>query len=250
MSLLAINRLFGPEMLRLDIGCKRVSLTLGKQLTTGKLPTPLQSGIPSIEAVDALRKTMIALCAPMPSKKRVVEVTLSDHLVRSWIVERLSGLASPAEIEAVADAQMRETYGDPSGNDAAWVIRLDATPFANRWPAMAVPKVLLDLLVEIADQFNCRIGKIQTRFVRRFNALRHNPFQRSKLGIFTLDTADGLTIGIRNGEQWQALRTHPPLAMLGVDLPAMLRRECKAVGLNLSDCKVHPLRWLVAGKPS
>lgn len=250
MSRLAINRLLGLETLRLDIGCKRVGLRLGTQLTTGKLPTPLQSGIPSIEAVDALRKTMIALCAPLPSKKRVMEVTLSDHLARSWIVERLSGLASPAEIEAVAEAQMRETYGDPSGNDAAWVIRLDATPFANRWPAMAVPKVLLDLLMEIADQYDCRVGKIQTRFVHRFNAWRVNPFHRSKRVIFTLDTPDGLTIGIRNGEQWQALRTHPPLAMLGVDLPAMLRRECRIVGLNLDDCKVHPLRWLDAGTSS
>lgn len=250
MSRLAINHLFGPEKLRLDIGSKCVSLKRGKQLTSGKLPLPLQSGIPSIEAVDGLRKAITALSEPMPSKKHVMDVTLSDHLVRSWIVERLSGLASLAEIEAVADAQMRETYGEPSDNDASWVIRVDATPFANRWPAMALPKVLQDFLLEMADQFNCQLGKIQTRFVYRFNVWRNNPFRRSKLDIFTLDTPDGLTIGIRNGEQWQALRTHPPLAMLGVDLPAMLRRECRAVGLSLEDCKIHPLRWSVSGKLS
>jgi hypothetical protein len=250
VSRLAISHWFGPEKLRLDIGCKRLTLQHGKQVKTSKLPMPMRSGMPSAEGIEALRNALAAPCAQMPAKKRVMEVTLSDALARSWIVERLPGLASPDEIAALADSQMREMYGDAPGNGSEWVIRVDATPFAKCWPAIALPKVLLDLLVEIAGKYDFQLGKIQTRFVHGFNGWRDNPFSRAKAVIFSLDTADGLTIGIRHGDQWQALRTHPPLAMLGVDLTAMLRRECRAVGLNLEDCKAHSLRCRISGKSS
>jgi hypothetical protein len=80
--------------------------------------------------------------------------------------------------------------------------------------------------------------------VRGFNSWRSNPFKRSKRVVFSLDTPDGLTIAIRNAEQWLALRTHPPLDLLGADLPAMLRRECRAAGLLLDDCQIQTLPWL------
>lgn len=244
MSRLAIKNLFGPETLRLDIGCSRLILQSTKSATTCELPTPLKSGIPSPEAIAGLRAAIIGLSEALPAKKRALEITLSDILFRSWIVERLAGLATLAEIEALADSQMRDLYGDTNEDASEWIIRVDATPFANCWPALAIPKTLHDLLIELAGLYGWHLAKIQTRFVCGINDWRSNPFKRSKPVIFSLDTPDGLTIAIRNADQWQALRTHPPLAMLGTDLSAMLRRECRAAGLLLEDCLIQPLPWL------
>jgi hypothetical protein len=244
VSPLAIKKRLVPEKLHLDIGCSRLVLQNGKSVTTGELAIPLKSGMPNPEAVAGLRAALIALCATLPARKRVLEITLSDALVRSWIVERLPGLASLTEIEALADAQMRDLYGDDNGDISEWRIRVDATPFAQHWPALALPNTLLDLLIEIAGLHNWQLAKIQTRFVRGFNSWRSNPFKRSKRVVFSLDTPDGLTIAIRNAEQWLALRTHPPLDLLGADLPAMLRRECRAAGLLLDDCQIQTLPWL------
>lgn len=247
MSPLAIKNLLVPEKLHLDIGCSRLVLQNGKSVTTGELAIPLKSGMPNPEAVAGLRAALIALCAALPARKRVLEVTLSDILVRSWIVERLPGLASLPEIEALADAQMRDLYGDDNGETSEWRIQVDATPFAQHWPALALPQTLLDLLIEIAGLHDWQLAKIQTRFVRGFNNWRSNPFKRSQQVVFSLDTPDGLTIAIRNAEQWLALRTHPPLTLLATDLPAMLRRECRAAGLLLDDCQIQTLPWLGAG---
>lgn len=244
MSRLAIKNWLGPEKLHLDIGCSRLVLQRGKTTTVGELPNPLKSGIPHPETVAGLRAAIVSLCESLPARKRVLEITISDILLRSWIVERLPGLATLAEIEALADSQMRDLYGDYNEDASAWIIRVDATPFASQWPAMALPKALLDLLQEIAGLYDWQLAKIQPRFARSFNGWRSNPFKRAKPVIFSLDTPDGLSIAIRNAEQWQALRTHPPLALLGSDLPAMLRRECRAAGLLLEDCRIEALPWV------
>lgn len=247
MSRLAIKNVvrtwLGPARLHLDIGCSRLVLHNAKTATTAELPIPLQAGIPPPAAVAGLRAAIVALGAGLPSGKRRLEVTLSDALVRSWIVERLPGLASLQEIEALAGDQMQHLYGDKHAASGEWVIRLDATPGASHWPAIALPKALLDLLIEMATLYDWPLDTIQTRFVRSFNAWRTNPFSRAKFVVYSLDTPDGLSIGIRHRRQWLALRTHPPLALLGTELPTMLRRECRAAGLHLEDGQPQALPW-------
>lgn len=243
MSRLAIKNLLGPAKLHLDLGCTRLVLQNGKSVMSNKLSVPLKSGIQGSESLADLRTTLVNLCAAAPSGKRTLEISLSDAVARSWIVERLPGLASMQEIEALAGDQMRHLYGDNNADSGEWVIRLDATPFAGRWPAIALPKLLLDLLVDIAVTQGWQLAKIQTRFVQRLNAERRNLLSRQKFVVYSLDTPDGLTIGIRNTQEWLALRTHPPLALLGTELPVMLRRDCRAAGLSLDDCRMRALQW-------
>ena len=176
MSRLAIKNPFGPETLRLDIGCSRLILQSTKSATACELPTPLKSGIPQPEAIAGLRTAFIALSEALPAKKRELEITLSDTLVRSWIVERLPGLATLAEIEALAGSQMRDLYGDNHEDASEWIIRVDATPFSSLWPALALPKALHDVLIELASLCDWQLAKIQTRFVCGFNDWRSNPF--------------------------------------------------------------------------
>ena len=248
MSRLAIKNLLRPAPLHLDIGCTHLILQDGKMLARQQLAAPLKLGIPDEGTLAALRAALLGICAEQPAGKRSLEISLSDTIARSWIVERLPGLASEEEIAALARAQMQDLYGDSDEQSADWAIRLDLTPFASRWPAIALPKALLDLLVDIAATQGWRLGKLQTRFVRSLNGARSKLFSRSKVDVYSLDTPDGLTIGIRHKQEWLALRTHPPLALLAASLPAMLRRESRAAGLNLTDCRLQELLWPASGE--
>ena len=193
MSRLAIKNLLGPAKLHLDLGCTQLILQNGKSATSLELSAPLKSGKPESDSYADLRTKLMSLCAAIAPGKRKLEISLSDALARSWIVERLPGLASVQEIEALAGDQMRRLYGDNNADSADWVIRLDTTPFVSRWPAIALPKWLLDLLVEIAVTQGWQLTKIQTRFVQRLNAERSNSLHRPKCVVYSLDTPDGLT---------------------------------------------------------
>jgi hypothetical protein len=232
-----------PGAVRLDIGRSRLTLQDGEQRNRHKLAAPIPSGIPDNEQLAALRSGIEALCAALPAGRRTLEITISDALVRCWILERPPGLASPREIQALAVDQMQQLYGDSTDNAAQWALRLDLTPFTSHWPAVALPTALLELLQDIASGYGWRIGKIQTRFVSGINA-RLAPWRKqARNAVYSLETSDGLTIGIRSAGVWRALRTHPPLSLLGTDLPAMLRRDCRAAGIAVDDCRMHALTW-------
>ena len=246
MSRLAIDRLGLPwrqPPLQLDIGRDRLLLLDGKTPTRQKLAAPLHPGLPDDEASAALRSALAALGESVPAGRRTLHVSVSDALARNWIVARLPGLASLPEIESLALDQMQQLYGDRPADAGQWAVRLDAEPFVSGWPAIAIPQALLDSLSEIAAQHDWQLGKIQTRFVASFNALPGRPFGRSAIAVYAQATRDALTIGIRRANEWLALRTHPPLQLLGAELPVMLRRDCTAAGLRLEDCRIHTLHW-------
>ena len=247
MSRLAIDprRLswWRPGVVHLDIGRSRLLMQDGTKQTRHKLGSPLRTGIPDHEQLAALCSGIEALRAALPAGRRTLEITVSDALARCWILERPPGLASLKEVEALAADQMQQLYGDSAASAAQWAVRLDVTPFKGRWPAAALPKALLELLQAIAGEHDWRIGKIQTRFVSSINARSGAWLKPAKHAVYSLETPDGLTIGIRSAGVWLALRTHPPLRLLGADLSAMLRRDCRVAGIAIKDCRIHALRW-------
>lgn len=217
----------------------------GQSTIRHELPFPIDSCLPGVESLTQLGCAIETLGAGILHERQTVEITLSDALTRCWILERLPGLASPREIDGLAYDQMQQIYGDTAADAAQWVVQVDAAPFANRWPAIALARALLDLLCAIAETQGWHLGKIQTRFVRGFNACSSQSIRQPAQAIYWLESSDGLTIGIRNAREWQALRTHPPLTLLGSDLQAMLRRDCRAIGLQIANCQVQPLHWPV-----
>lgn len=241
MSRLAINRFLPSPPVCLDVGRKRLLVRHGKWVERQTLPAPLKAGIPSAEALAGLRACLEALFAALPTGQHRLDITVSDALARSWIVERIAGLTTPQEISALAESQMQDIYGDSPEGASLWAVRVDATPFAGQWPAIALPRALLDLLFALAAGKGCSVGQVRTRFVAGVNARRGNLFRRPGCEIFTLESSDGLTIAIRDKTEWRALRTHPPLALLGTDLPVMLRRDCQAAGLPLENCRHEKL---------
>lgn len=230
------------KTLHLDIGRTRITLRDGKTQTSHELSFPMHIGIPAPKQLKALQTSIETLCATRPHGRRTLEITLSDMLARCWILERLPGLRSLGEIEALAADQMQQIYGDSAETAAQWAIRVDVIPFASRWPVVALPKTLLDVLLAISATHGWSTKKIQTRFVAGVNARRSIPFGSSK-NVYSLATADGLTIGIRNTREWLALRSHPPLNLLATDLPTMLRRDCGAAGINEDEYRIHVLPW-------
>ncbi len=230
-------------VVRLDIGRSRLLLQDGEKQTLRKLESPLSTGIPSREQLAMLCQEIEALSAALPAGRRTLEITVSDVLARCWIIERPPGLASLKEVEALAADQMQQLYGERADGSAQWVVRLDVMPFRNKWPAIALPKTLLELLQDIAGKQDWRISKLQTRFVSGIKARPVPWFKPERHAIYSLDTPDGLTIGIRSAGVWLALRTHPPLSLLGGDLSTMLRRDCRGAGISIDDCRIHALRW-------
>ena len=236
MSRLAISRFWPSKTVCLDVGRQRLLVRQGKSVERRALPMPLKAGSPSPEALAGLRTCLDELLPVAPTGQRRLDITVSDALARSWIVERIPGLSTPQEVLALAESQMQDVYGDSMEAAGHWAVRVDATPFAEHWPAIALPRALLEVLFEWAAGKGWLVRLVTTRFVAGVNARRGTLFRRPGTGVFTLESSDGLTIAIRDKNQWRALRTHPPLALLGTDLPAMLRRDCQAAGLQVENC--------------
>lgn len=229
--------------LRLDLGRDRLRLFKDGKGSQRKLTQALRTGLPGNGGIDALRQDLRQLASSVTDTSLDLEISISDGIARSWIVDRVPGLASPEEAETLALDQMQQIYGDHPEELGRWAIRLHAAPFVSHWPAIALPRELIVCLHEFADEKGWRIKQLQTRFVASFNALRSPRFGRAGQAIYTLAETDGLTIGIRRGEEWLALRTHPSLSQLGAELEIMLQRDCAAAGLRLEDYRIHRLTW-------
>lgn len=237
----AINRLLPVRPLQLAVGRSELCLTNGKQTERRTLAEPLAASLPTPAQLASLQAGLDSLLAALPAGRRRLDITFSDALARSWIVERIPGLRDPAEITALAEAQLQEIYGDSSDAASQWLVRVDAMAFAGAWPAMGLPRALLDIFETLAAGGNWSLGKLESSFVAAFNGRRKRPFQRAGTDLHALATDDALVIGIRNGTHWRALRSHPPLHLLGGDLPAMLRRECRPLDLSPAACRVEEL---------
>ncbi|MCB4361765.1 hypothetical protein [Quatrionicoccus australiensis] len=241
MSRPAINRLLPARPLLLAVGRSELRLTNGKQTERRTLAEPLTASLPSTAQLASLQAALADLLAGFPAGRWRLDITFSDALGRAWIVERIPGLRDPAEITALAEAQLQEIYGDSSDAASQWLVRVDATAFAAGWPAMALPRALIETFETLAVERNWSFGRLESSFVAAFNGRRQHLFRRKGTDVHALATDDALVIGIRNGTQWRALRSHPPLRLLGGDLSAMLRRECRPLDLSPAACRVEEL---------
>jgi hypothetical protein len=203
--------------------------------------TPLRAGTLSEENRNGLNNGLDQLFALLPDKPQQLDITVSDALARCWVVERVAGLANEHEIAQLAESQMQDLYGDAPDTAGHWAVRVDATPFDQHWPATALAKSLIDLIEQAATRHGCRIVRLRTRFAARVNGYAPPMLQAPGKTVFVLDHSDALSIGIRDKSAWLALRTHPPLALLGTELPTMLNRECKPLGINPDECRVERL---------
>ena len=236
-----IERLGPKRPVHLDIGRTSLRLRHGKALHQCTLASPLSGSQARAVAVEVLQHALRELLAAIPGRLGAVVLTVSDALARSWMVERLPGLANQREIAALAEGQMIDIYGDAVDAQGQWRVRIDAEPFATHWPAVALPEDLLAAVEAVVGERGGVLTAMSTRFVARFNARRRGFRRQPAPRAYVLELADAVTVGIRDGQQWYSLRTHPPLARMATSLETIIRRDCRAAGLEPSDCQVERL---------
>lgn len=163
--------------------------------------------------------------ADPPHPGAMLDILVSDALVRYWILERPTGLTSAAELDLYAADRFAEVFGD---DPAAWVLRVDPLPQAERWLACAVPAVFAVDVARAAEAKGWRLRSVQPRFVREYN--RHC----RELGpdaAFCVASSESTTIGLISDGSWRGIRVHPPLAHAETSFGALLRRDCRQAGV-------------------
>lgn len=241
MSPFDIKRFLPVAKLHLHIGRRELCLKQGPRSETVLLSEPLGTGLPTQRHLASFENGLARVLAGASHGRQRMEITFSDALARCWIVERVSGLRNPAEVLALAETQLQDVYGDRPEDAAEWLLRVDVAPWAAGWPAMALPKAMLDVLLARIAERGWTLGRVQSDFVAAFNARRYRPFRSAGVDAHVLQTDDSLVIGIREGGQWLGLRSHPPQAILGCDLSAILRRDSLIAKRLPESCRLDVL---------
>ncbi len=234
-----------PARVQVDIGRAQLVVASGTQAFVRELETLLVAGS-SLEALAALRDSLADALAQLHGGHRVIDLTVADALARQWIFRRPQGVRQLNELDAVARLDMQRIYGDGDAAETAWHIRYDAQPFLDRWPAVALPQALVDTLSEAAATCACEIATLRPRFAASVAGQRTRVgalFRRPQPVVHVLDATDGITVGIRAQRQWLSLRTYPALNVLGIEMPALVERECRAAGIAVTDVQVDVRHW-------
>lgn len=172
------------------------------------------------------------LLAP-PRQGDMLDILVSDTLTRYWILERPAGLASAAELDLYAADRFAEIFGD---DPAAWVLRVDPVPQAERWLACAVPAIFAVDLPRMAEEKGWRLHSVQPRFIREYN--RHC----RALGpdaAFCVASHESTTIGLIADGSWRGIRVHPPLDRTSTSFGSLLRRDCRQAGIATDGLQPH-----------
>jgi len=168
-----------------------------------------------------------------PRAGAMLDILVSDALVRYWILARPAGLAGAAALDFYAADRFEEIFGD---DPAAWVLRVDPLPHADRWLACAVPVIFAVDLPRLAEEKGWRLRSVQPRFVSEYN--RHC----RTLGpdtIFCVASHESTTIGLIADGNWRGIRVHPPLDRSSNRFDALLRRDCRQAGISSDSLRPH-----------
>ena len=223
MSRLAIDPRFlswwRPGAVRLDIGRSRLTLQDGEKQTRHKLAIADPLGIPDQRTTrGAAQRNRGLVCSAASGTAHAGNHR--ERCARPLLDTRTSAGPGFAQGNPGAggrsDATALRRQRRQRGAMGAAPRSSHHSPATGR-PSRC-PTALLELLQDIAGEHGWRIGKIQTRFVSSINARLGAWRKPAKHAVYSLETSDGLTIGIRSAGVWLALRTHPPLRLLGTDL--------------------------------
>ena len=168
-----------------------------------------------------------------PEEGATLDILVSDALVRYWILERPAGLASAAELDLYAADRFAEVFGD---DPAAWVLRVDPVPQADRWLACALPAIFAVDLPRLAEEKGWRLRNVQPRFVREYN--RHCR-ELGNDAVFCVASRESTTIGLIADGRWRGIRVHPPLDRGGTGFGTLLRRDCRQAGITADGLQPH-----------
>lgn len=160
-----------------------------------------------------------------PRPGALLEIMVSDALVRYWILDRPAGIASAAELDLYAADCFATIFGD---DPAAWVLRVDPVPRAERWLACAIPSLYAVDLPRAAAARGWHVYRVQSRFIREFN--QHCRALDAD-AAFCVASRESTTVGLMAAGKWCGIRSHPPLDRASASFGTLLRRDCRQAGI-------------------
>ncbi len=177
--------------------------------------------------------------ADAPCPGATLDILVSDNVARYWILERPPGLASAAELDLYAADRFTAIFGD---DPAAWSLRVDPAPRADRWLACAIPAHIAETLPESVVARGWRVRRIQSRYIEEFNRCCRSLDTNT---AFCVASRECTTIGLIAEGTWRGIRVHPPLNRTAANFRALLQRDCRQAGI-----KADVLRPVVTGSLS
>ena len=162
--------------------------------------------------------------APRPGAP--LDILVTDSVARYWILERPAGLAGTSELDLLAAERFAVLYGD---DPADWAIRVDPSPWTDRWLACAIPVRYATELPQSAAAEGWRVRQVQSRYIREFNrCCRHLDADTA----FCIAARECTTIGLITKGKWRGIRVHPPLTRSTASFSTLLQRDCRQAGLS------------------
>lgn len=165
-----------------------------------------------------------------------LDILVSDKVARYWIMERPPELASISELDLYAADRFAAIFGD---DPAAWTVRVDPAPRAERWLACAIPTSFADELPRSAAAHGWQVRRVQSRYIREFNRCCRTLDPDT---AFCVASRECTTIGLIVAGQWRGVRVHPPLGLTTASFATLLQRDCRQAGVP-----VDALRTVVVG---
>lgn len=183
--------------------------------------------LPNRTEVATLRVTRSGArpLAEAPRPGAPLDILVSDNVARYWILERPPGLASAAELDQYAAARFAALFGD---DPAAWTLRVDPAPQADRWLACAIPAWSADDLPRSAAAHGWRVRRIQSRYIREFNRCCRALDTDT---AFCVASVECTTIGLIADGKWRGIRVHPALGRTATSFSTLLQRDCRQAGI-------------------
>jgi hypothetical protein len=160
-----------------------------------------------------------------------VNVTVSDQLVRYFVFERTRGIRNKQSLASRFEA----IYGQTADE---WQLETNIDPQVSSTVACAVSMRLSAGLRKLISPPRFRLMSLQPYLVREFNRLRVQ--MRSRKGWLAVAEHGSVSLGLIDGSNWMAVRTHRLKGPVQDELPALIGRESLLLGINAASLPI----WL------
>ncbi len=182
----------------------------------------------AMETSEPWRASVQALAREFDATREhgsALHVVLSDHFVRFAVVPWSADLINEAERSAFARLSFAQLYGQAN---EGWDIALDESLVAQPSIAAAIDRALLAALRELCSARRMRMASTLPAFVRDLN--RHRASMRAEAFWLVRVEPGRLTLALRRGGQWIAVRTRRLDGAGAESLSGALRQEALACG--------------------
>jgi hypothetical protein len=162
------------------LGCRSWDLTDG----VGTTPSAALEELLSMDHVDG----------------KAVRVLLGDDLLRFWFVEPPRNATRLSDLEAAAAMRFQTLFDEPMDG---WLMSA-AIDAAGPFMASAMPRPLLDSLLQVLHQHRMTVKSMEPEFVALWNRWRGQLKAGAWLGVWQ---GSSLTLGVTQGDALCAMRS-------------------------------------------